>query len=85
MFSLFRAKIAAFVTLIVGILLAVVKFQSKKIDKLDHENKIYEEKDEIQEQQIIDKIEVAEDEVKRIDERIKKTEHLSRSERASRL
>lgn len=83
--SLIKSKIVAAGVFLFGILIFIIKYQSSKIDKLDHENKIHEKKDEIQQQQIEDKKEVIEDEKERINERIKEGKTKSRRDRFNKL
>lgn len=74
------SKISAGLAAIVGFLLFWLKLKNKKIKEQEHEIEVHEVKDEIQEKQKNDIIEVLSDEQEQINEDIAKDDNKSKSD-----
>ena len=68
-----------------AIMFAIIKYQSRKIDKLEHKEKIHYKIEENKQSQEEFKAEVLADEPERIKENIKNRAKFSRHDRASKL
>ena len=85
MFSGIWAKIVAFLSATVAVLLFIVGHRGRKIDDLEHDAKIHDELKAIREQQGIDEKEVLNNEPEEIKKEVKERSNLDRVDRIKRL
>lgn len=85
MFSGIWAKLVAFLSVTVAVLLTIVGYRGRKIDELKHDAKIKDEIKAIHEQQEIDEKEVLDSEPEEIKREIKERSNLSKSDRFNKL
>lgn len=85
MFATIKAKLIAAVVIIGAIMVRYIKYLRAKNERLEHNEEVREEIDEIQEKQTTDREEALENEKQTIEKRVKANSGKSRRDVASKL
>lgn len=80
-----KNKLLAILASIGSALLIILKLKNNKIDALEHENRLHQAKDDIQQTQEHDKTEVLQNEQNNVNQRVKNSRTKSKRDRLNSL